>query len=268
MDFLKAVNIIGRDLEEALTLLEQLSDISGSDRVEIELARSRVRSAADLVRLLPTLTNVNEKKIQPAPHVAMEPEKAEHGKTSPAETNFPGAEAREIIRAEPEAVRPEPVQAEVTRTWLPADEPDREEHAEMVIETNDMTEKAPETPPATTQKSQEQSKSILADRFTTCGTLGEKIQTEKKEEVISTVLHSKPITDIASAIGINDRFYFIRELFSGDALAYGDTIKRLNAALSLGEAMRILDESTVMGSDPAAQSSFVDVVRRKFSLHV
>ncbi|HQL45224.1 MAG TPA: hypothetical protein PLI85_01330, partial [Bacteroidales bacterium] len=68
--------------------------------------------------------------------------------------------------------------------------------------------------------------------------------------------------------GINDRFYFIRELFSGDALAYNDTIKRLNAAASLGEAMRILDESTVMGSDPAAQSSFVDVVRRKFSLHV
>jgi hypothetical protein len=32
--------------------------------------------------------------------------------------------------------------------------------------------------------------------------------------------------------------------------------------------MKILDESTVMGSDPAAQSSFVDVVRRKFSINV
>jgi hypothetical protein len=117
-------------------------------------------------------------------------------------------------------------------------------------------------------KSQEPSKGILADRFTSGGTLGEKMQSEKKEEVASTVIKGKPVSDIASAIGINDRFYFIRELFSGDALAYGDTIKRLNAAASLGEAMRILDESTVMGSDPAAQSSFVDVVRRKFSLNV
>ena len=129
--------------------------------------------------------------------------------------------------------------------------------------------RTPETEPVREEpKNPEQSKTILADRFTSGGTLGEKIQTEKKEEVISSVGHSKPVSDIAAAIGINDRFYFIRELFSGDALAYGDTIKRLNAAASLGEAMRILDESTVMGSDPAAQSSFVDVVRRKFSLHV
>jgi hypothetical protein len=114
----------------------------------------------------------------------------------------------------------------------------------------------------------EPAKAILADRFTAGGTLGEKISTAKKEEAGSSLIQGKPITDIAAAIGINDRFYFIRELFSGDALAYGDTINRLNAAASLGEAMKILDESTVMGSDPAAQSSFVDVVRRKFSLHV
>jgi len=81
-------------------------------------------------------------------------------------------------------------------------------------------------------------------------------------------MHSKPIADIGAAIGINDRFRYIRELFSGDTLAYNDTIRRLNSSASLGEAMRILDESTVMGSDPATQSSFVDVVRRKFSLNV
>lgn len=66
MDFLKAVNIIGRDLEEAMALLEQLSGVSGSDLVEIELARSRVRSAADLVKLLPALTAENEKRNLPA----------------------------------------------------------------------------------------------------------------------------------------------------------------------------------------------------------
>ncbi|NLE34948.1 MAG: hypothetical protein GX622_07585 [Bacteroidales bacterium] len=118
------------------------------------------------------------------------------------------------------------------------------------------------------RKGQESSKVILADRFIPSGTIGEKISPARKDEVISSVMHNKPIADIGAAIGINDRFYYIRELFSGDALAYSDTIRRLNAAASLGEAMKILDESTVMGSDPAAQSSFVDVVRRKFSLHV
>ncbi len=225
MDFLKAVNIIGRDLEEAMTLLEQLG-VSGPDKAEIELARSRVRSAADMVRLLPSLTEVREKTTNAAPH-----SEEDHAKE------------KDIKSASSGAAKPETV-------------------------TRRATEEEVKAAPAGDPKSQEPSKGILADRFTAGGTLGEKISGGKKEDVVSSVIQGKPIADIAAAIGINDRFYFIRELFSGDALAYGDTIKRLNAAASLGEAMKILDESTVMGSDPAAQSSFVDVVRRKFSLNV
>lgn len=297
MDFLKAVDIIGRDLEEALTLLEQLG-VSGSDKAEMELARSRVRSAADMVRLLPSLSVAVEKKADDSFRRKDEPVIARpaEGKTAPARHVNAESAIPESVKQEP--VKPEHVKQESVKQESVAPEPDKQEpvrqesvktehmkHKQMSAETVSVDPFAPgsrETAanedtqpemvtgaqPATVQKSQEQPKAILADRFTSGGTLGEKIQTEKKEEVISTVGHSKPISDIAAAIGINDRFYFIRELFSGDTLAYADTIKRLNAASSLGEAMRILDESTVMGSDPAAQSSFVDVVRRKFSLHV
>lgn len=293
MDFLKAVNIIGRDLEEALTLLEQLSGISGSDKAEVELARSRVRSAADLVRLLPSLNGANEKKADDTLHRTDEPvsTKPADGKTATArhvkvESVRPEQVIPEPMKQEP--VRPEPIKQEFMKQEPVRPESVKKEsvkHKQVIAETvsDDTIEsgfreaaakedsrpaREIEIQSAPEQKTQEQSKTILADRFTSGGTLGDKIQTEKKEEVISTVIHSKPITDIATAIGINDRFYFIRELFSGDSLAYSDTIRRLNAASSLGEAMRILDESTVMGSDPAAQSSFVDVVRRKFSLHV
>jgi hypothetical protein len=124
------------------------------------------------------------------------------------------------------------------------------------------------SPAGSKARPHESVKAILADRFGVTGTLGEKMFSSRKDEVVTSVMHSKPIADIAAAIGINDKFYYIRELFSGDAAAYGDVVSRLNAAASLGEAMKILDESTVMGSDPAAQSSFVDVVRRKFSLNV
>ncbi len=117
-------------------------------------------------------------------------------------------------------------------------------------------------------RSQEAAKPILADRFASSERLAEKISHPRQDDDLSSKIKSKPITDIGDAIGMNDKFYFIRELFSGDVPAYNDTIRRLNAAISLGEAMKILDESTVMDSDPAAQSSFVDVVRRKFSLNV
>ena len=254
MDFLKAVNIIGRDLEEAMTLLEQLG-VSGPEKAEIELARSRVRSAADLVRLLPSLNASNEKNVRETLQLAEVTPKKEINTNPPVEIKAPVVEP---VRTEPvlaETVKTEPVKTEPVLTETVKTEAVKAEavKAESVVGE---------------QKSQEPSKAILADRFIAGGTLGEKISTAKKEEAGSSLIQGKPITDIAAAIGINDRFYFIRELFSGDALAYGDTINRLNAAASLGEAMKILDESTVMGSDPSAQSSFVDVVRRKFSLHV
>jgi len=249
MDFLKAVNIIGRDLDEAMALLEQLSGVSGSEQAEIELARSRVHSAAYLLKLLPGLTDAG-KQAEPAPGAQSEqinekmpepmpgPEKPPRPEQPPRPEPLPKPEPR----PEPEHL-PDPVKAV-------APEEENNKHAEA------------------TPKAQEASKGILADRFIPSGTIGEKISPARKDEVISSVMHNKPIADIGAAIGINDRFYYIRELFSGDALAYSDTIRRLNAAANLGEAMRILDESTVMGSDPAAQSSFVDVVRRKFSLNV
>lgn len=211
MDFLKAVNIIKRDLEEAIALLEQLSGVSGPELAEIELARSRVRSASELLRLLPGLTGAKETQETMVP-------------TAPGSAPTPDHEP------------------------APATEPPKNQ--------------------AAAQKNQEPSKAILADRFSQSGTLGDTITPARQDDGISGVMHNKPIADIGAAIGINDRFYFIRELFSGDAMAYSDTIRRLNASSSLGEAMRILDDSTVMGSDPAAQSSFVDVVRRKFSLNV
>jgi outer membrane biosynthesis protein TonB len=237
MDFIKAVDIIKKDLDEAGALLEQLAAAPGAHVAEIELARSRVHSAKEMLKLLPLLNAAPQ---------------ADAAEKAPA----PAAEKKVVEKAEKIEKTEETVKESMTASEKPA------EVKEQVNETAGQA-------PAVQKQQQEAAKAILADRLgSTAGTIAEKISTEKHEEVITTVLHSKPIKDIASAIGINDRFYYIRELFSGDSLAYQDAIRRLDAASSLGEAMKILDESTVMGSDPAAQSSFVDVVRRKFSINV
>ena len=264
MDFLKAVNIIERDLDEAMALLEQLNGISGPELAEIKLARSRVQSASDLLKLLPGMTPVKAAVAGAVHHdsmPAMEPapvKVTEEGtpvrEPAPVKVNEESAPVREpaAVKVTEESA---PVQEKVTKP-VPAPEPAPEPEPE------------PAKQPAAAQKNHETSKPILADRFSQSGTLGDRISPVRQDEAITTAMHSKPIADIGAAIGINDRFRYIRELFSGDTLAYNDTIRRLNNSASLGEAMRILDESTVMGSDPATQSSFVDVVRRKFSLNV
>ncbi len=280
MDFLKAVNIIGRDLEEAMALLEQLTGVSGPELAEIELAKSRVRSATKLLKLLPGLNGTKEDAppvtdAQPASF--MEPAHFRERDTANNMHSAPAPDPVPVINPQPEpAPEPEPAhKPEPAHTYEPAPEPAHKPEPAHAYEPAAGARPEPEPandkksrPQAVSQKSQEPSKPILADRFSQSGTLGDTISPARQDDVNTTAMHSKPIADIGAAIGINDRFYFIRELFSGDTLAYSDTIRRLNASASLGEAMRILDESTVMGSDPAAQSSFVDVVRRKFSLHV
>jgi hypothetical protein len=262
MDFIKAVSIIGRDLEEAIALLDQLSAEGGSNIAEIELARMRVRSAAELVRLIPGLNGVTT----PAPVQGTRNEEPVVQEAAPVTVEVPAANsagyqmtAEQVLQAAAPQVTAEPVvQAAVPQTA-----------AEQVVQAaGPVIIDVPAAKSAGAQKTQDPQKPILADRFVTTGTLVEKMQSAKQEGAISSVIQGKPIADIGAAIGMNDKFYFIRELFSGDTIAYHDTISRLNAAASLGEAMRILDESTVMGSDPSAQSSFVDVVRRKFNIHV
>jgi len=219
MDFIKAVSIIRKDLDEVSVLLDQLSVTSGAHIAEIELARSRVHSATEMLKLLPELNEVPV--LRPV------------NKEESAPAVQPVADVKEEVKPE--------FRAEVSADARP------EVKAEIAAEKG---------------------KPILADKFSAAEIIGKKVSSVKQDEVISSVMHSKPISDIGAAIGINDKFYFIRELFSGDARAYQDTIKRLNSSASLGEAMKILDENTVMGTDPAAQSSFVDVVRRKFNINV
>lgn len=230
MDFIKAVSIIRKDLDEVSALLDQLSMTPGAHIAEIELARSRVHSATEMLKLLPQLNEVSV------------PQPANQAESAPVVQPVVDVKAEAKAEAKPE------VKVEVKAEARPA-------------------VKAEARPAAKAEVAAEKGKPILADKFITGETIGKKATSVKQDEVITSVMHNKPISDIGAAIGINDKFYFIRELFSGDTRAYQDTIKRLNSSASLGEAMKILDENTVMGSDPSAQSSFVDVVRRKFNIN-
>jgi hypothetical protein len=243
MDLIKAVSIIRRDLDEVSALLDQLSLTPGAQIAEIELARSRVHSATEMLKLLPQLSEV---PVQSPVHPA---------------GSAPSVQPVVEIKTE---VKPE-VKIDVHAEAKPDVVVDVKAEVKQEVKTETKPEVKQEV---RAEVAAEKGKPILADKFSAGDTIGEKSTSVRQDEAITSALHSKPISDIGAAIGINDKFYFIRELFSGDTRAYQDTIKRLNSSASLGEAMKILDENTVMGTDPAAQSSFVDVVRRKFNINV
>jgi hypothetical protein len=51
----------------------------------------------------------------------------------------------------------------------------------------------------------------------------------------------KPLADIKAAIGINEKFLFINELFGGSMQEYTQAIQELNQARSLEEALELFE---------------------------
>lgn len=91
---------------------------------------------------------------------------------------------------------------------------------------------------------------------------------EEKTEVVST-LKPDPVFDLRRAIGINDRYRFINELFRGDEDMYERSIKTINAFESLGEAQtwiqRELKVKVGWVDTNQTVKDFDQVVKRRFS---
>ncbi|MBL4652261.1 MAG: hypothetical protein JKY53_05265 [Flavobacteriales bacterium] len=82
-------------------------------------------------------------------------------------------------------------------------------------------------------------------------------------EGIIEKLQQTPISDIKSAIGINDKFLFINELFNGDSKKFGATIDLLNQCSSMEEAQQNLGQFAWDGESETTQS-FIKLVSRKY----
>lgn len=82
----------------------------------------------------------------------------------------------------------------------------------------------------------------IADKYKSeSKNLNDKIQKNKADKSISSRMSHQSIKDLKSAIGINEKFLFINELYKGNMKAYNDSIILLNDCDSHEKAMEILD---------------------------
>jgi hypothetical protein len=93
----------------------------------------------------------------------------------------------------------------------------------------------------------------------------------KKEDVkdFASALKESPLRDLKKAIGINDRFVFINELFRGDEAMYERSIKTINNFRILQEAeywmIRELKVKLAWDDDKETTKHFYQLVKRRFS---
>ena len=105
----------------------------------------------------------------------------------------------------------------------------------------------------------------IADKLTNDKQLVYDSLTEKSsQDNLSSKLQSKPIVDIAAAIGINDKFQLIRDLFNGDSATFNKTLEILNGATNFNEAFSYINENFDWDMEDPSVHFILELVRRKF----
>jgi len=104
---------------------------------------------------------------------------------------------------------------------------------------------------------------ILADKYK-AGTkfINESLAGQK--ENISSKIQSTPISNIGSALGINDRFKLINDLFNGDKDSFQNTIGILDGAANFNEAFNYITSSFDWDMEEDSVHLLLELVRRKF----
>ncbi|MEE4213560.1 MAG: hypothetical protein V2I34_00740, partial [Bacteroidales bacterium] len=264
MDLKSAINIILRDLKEAGDLIEDLGNKPDFPRLQIELAKSKCKSAEELIRLIGEIISEyqpgDSKLTHPQPQQEPE-EQQEEPQQLQGEPEKTQQEKSQQLQGEPEEEYQQQALEEIHRQPQ-QEEPglfdndilDLEEELEEITEPGDQHDETAgadkhkesitgETVDKDSAEPGQEKKSdrIVADRFShLSSSINEKVGESKKSEGKP---RSMPVTDLNRALGINDRFYFIRELFNGNEDSFRETIDRLNKAASKEEATSILSES-------------------------
>lgn len=85
-----------------------------------------------------------------------------------------------------------------------------------------------------------------------------------QNEIVPTPPMSK-IVDLRKAIGINDKFIMLRDLFGGNEAQYNTTIDALNSFTSLDDCMIYIVENFAWNPDSEGAKLIVSLIERKLS---
>jgi hypothetical protein len=227
MDFNKTVDLIIRDLDEAREIIDDLKSYPGVPAIQVEMAKAKCRNAAEFIALMKNMPeNHSEEHIK-----VIRPPEPEHAR---AEKSIPIAEDAEPVHKR------------------------KEEAAEV---RKEVIEKAPLPGKNNLQPG------IFADTFIApSDRLNENLGGSRDKDEIPDYFKSSPLANLSEAIGINDRFLFIRELFNGNSESYIEAIRNLDQARSLTDAKDILNSIAGDKSESEASRQLFDLVKRKFRI--
>lgn len=248
------------ELEE---LIAEIKATRRFDALEMEFIHTRAKGILQLMQLFDSKEEtVQNERTEKLKIVEKEPEKpvSDESIKEPVVEKQPSDE--EIVN-EPEIA--EPFQEEITEKE-PAPKPAVEESPGTAVqeeskiskpvtsgekEDDDMLEEEVEKSEATSR---------LGDSFLKGKSVNDLITDQNKLEF---KLSNRPVSSIQAAIGINDRFQYIRELFDGDNQKFLEAVKTLDSKQNIKEAVDYLRNNYKWKKNETSLK-FVNLVKRRF----
>ena len=230
MDFNATIDLIIKDLNEASEIIDDLKKYPGVPALQVELAKSKCRSAGDVIALLKSIKEL-------VPPIA-EPDHEKQISHAQTKTYVPdeGTKVAEL----PKEKKKDPV------TPVNPTPP-----VEIKAEPEDIVKKPAEP-------------TSVADKFSpTLDLYDEQASSHKIEKDLSDRLKAKQIASLSEAIGISDKFLFMGEIFSGNKEAYSQAITRLDNVKSLTDARAIIMSYTGDNSENEAVNQLLELVKLK-----
>ncbi len=241
MDFNATIDLIIKDLDETRNIIDDLKKYPGVPVLQIELAKSRCKSAAEVIALLKSLKSSipDEVNFQPEPEKVID----SHPSAEEEKTRQSKEDNREIIVTG--------VSSNIEEKEMKPDVTD----SELFSASHEVSKKTPRRVPESP---------IIADKFSHLSDrFNEKLVSKSGDEDSSDIMKTQHLTNLSDAIGVNDRFLFIREIFNGDRNAYNKAISELDSAETISDARSVIQSYSDDSEGNKAVKQLLDLVKRK-----
>ena len=251
MEFKRQIETLHKDIQDIEKFVLLMKDSDRISLLDLDLLRTKIQQLYESLSRIKTDHQDSDQGIEfvdpdqdmeePVQAAGIPEDTLEPEVTEPAVE--PAAESAETVETPPA----EPVEETITGMAQPEEKPD------------------PEPQPA---RKESKTNGVLADKFRDKKQFrNEQLKDDQKLKDLTSLYDDIPITDISKAIGVNDRFQFIKELFSGESDLYKDTIHKLNNVTTIEEAEGYVQENFQWDMENKLVKRLMNLTRRKLKMN-
>jgi hypothetical protein len=228
MEYKQVLETVTKDIQDIEKLVSNFNNSSDIPTIELDLALSKLRNVYDVLLMF---------------------------RENPGSMNHEIKQAKPVIT--PEKENPVPVKEKI-----PVIE---HEIISGPLFTDESEAPSTEKKSPGTGKTSSKVGRIVGEKFSSDQAfINERIGKQTRKKDVSASHQSSPIKTITGSMGINDKFFFIRELFRGNSELFSQILEELDASPDYNSAYNLLTSKFEwdMESDPV--QLLLNLVRRKF----